>query len=101
MWQNEISLGNAIREWMSGGGGLLRREGGREGRIEFGRESAGQLKVSRLEPHEAMQQNNILSGITIRAEGRKGDAEERRREGWVRNERESAGQSKAWHLETT
>jgi hypothetical protein len=101
MRQNEISLGNAIRERMSGGGGLPRREGGREGRIEFGRESAGQSKASRLEPRETMQRNNISSGNTIRAEGRKGDAEERRREGWVGNERESAGQSKAWHLETT
>ena len=83
---------------------MPRREGGREGRVEFGQESTGQSKARRLKT----TCNDGEGRSTIR-EYNKGANERRRRriaeeggrEERIELGRELAGQSKVWRLETT
>jgi hypothetical protein len=63
-----------------GGGGLPRREGGK-GRSSLAGNWRANRKCGVWRPREAIQRDDISLGNTIRAEGRKGAAEERRREG--------------------
>jgi hypothetical protein len=88
---------------MSGGGGLPRREGGREGRVEFGQESTGQSKVRRLKTtcNDGEGRSTIREYNKGANERRRRIAEEGGREGRIELGRELAGQSKVWHLETT